>query len=197
MKLIQYFIPDQSKRTSNNPPRTYKICRNSINLLAVSDAKNRFTIVDIGAEGRQSDGGVFENSELPHLLETNALHISLPTRLNNTDLEFPYVLLGDEAFPLSTYMMRPYPRSGQLNISRKIFNYRLSQARRTVECAFGILVARWRLYRQPIIASTSTVVKAVQKEGIVTYEKKNVKFWLQVTDLDVQVIQILHESLQQ
>ncbi|KYN12331.1 hypothetical protein ALC57_15503, partial [Trachymyrmex cornetzi] len=135
------------------PPRSGSCYYNykgnhSINLLAVSDAKNRFTIVDIGAEGRQSDGGVFENSGLPHLLETNALHIPLPTRLNNTDLEFPYVLLGDEAFSLSTYMMRPYPRSAQLNISRKIFNYRLSRARRTVECAFGILVARWRLYRQ-------------------------------------------------
>ncbi|XP_018359880.1 PREDICTED: putative nuclease HARBI1 [Trachymyrmex cornetzi] len=114
------------------PPRSGSCYYNykgnhSINLLAVSDAKNRFTIVDIGAEGRQSDGGVFENSGLPHLLETNALHIPLPTRLNNTDLEFPYVLLGDEAFPLSTYIMRPYPRSGQLNISRKIFNYRLSK----------------------------------------------------------------------
>ncbi|KMQ85193.1 nuclease harbi1-like protein, partial [Lasius niger] len=63
--------------------------KHSINLLAVSDAKNRFTIVDIGAEGRQSDGGVFENSGLPHLLETNALHIPLPTRLNNMDLDFP------------------------------------------------------------------------------------------------------------
>lgn len=136
--------------------------KHSINLLAISDAKNRFTIVDIGSEGRQSDGGVFENSGLPHLFETNALHIPLPTRLNNMDLDFPYVLLGDEAFPLSTYMMRPYPRSGRLNISKKIFNYRLSRARRTVECAFGILAARWRIYRQPIITRTSTAVKAVQ-----------------------------------
>ncbi|XP_018312913.1 uncharacterized protein [Mycetomoellerius zeteki] len=99
---------------------------------------------------------------LPHLFQTNALHIPPPTRLNNMDFEFPYVLLGDEAFPLSTHMMRPYPRSRRLNISRKIFNYRLSRARRTVECVFGILVARWRIYRQPILACTSTAVKAVQ-----------------------------------
>ncbi|XP_018402561.1 PREDICTED: putative nuclease HARBI1 [Cyphomyrmex costatus] len=149
------------------PPRSGSCYYNykgnhSINLLAVSDAKNRFTIVDIGTEGRQSDGGVFESSGLPHLFQTNALHIPPPTRLNNMDFEFPNVLLGDEAFPLSTHMMRPYPRSRRLNISRKIFNYRLSRARRTVECAFGILVARWRIYRQPILACTSTAVKAVQ-----------------------------------
>ncbi|XP_024885604.1 protein ALP1-like [Temnothorax curvispinosus] len=136
--------------------------RHSINLLAVSDAKNRFIIVDIGAEGRQSDGGVFENSGLPHLLETNALHIPLPTHLNHMDSDFPYVLLGDEAFPLRSYMMRPYPRSRQLNINRKIFNYCLSRARRTVECAFGLLVARWRIYRRPLVACIRTAVKAVQ-----------------------------------
>ncbi|EZA53588.1 hypothetical protein X777_06944 [Ooceraea biroi] len=73
----------------------------------LSDAKNRFTFVDIAAEGRQSDGGVFENNGLPHLLKTNALHIPLLTLLNNMDLDFSYVLLGDEAFPLSTHMMRP------------------------------------------------------------------------------------------
>jgi len=131
----------------------------------------------------------------------NALHIPLSTRLNNMDLDFPYVLLGDEAFPLSTYMMRPYSRSGRLNISKKIFNYRLSRARRTVECAFGILVARWRIYRQPIITRTSTAVKAVQatvilhlllliknwtyylqKEGIVLYKTKSLISWLQVMD---------------
>ncbi|XP_025264292.1 protein ALP1-like [Camponotus floridanus] len=149
------------------PPRSGSCYYNykgnhSINLLAISDVKNRFTIVDIGAEGRHSDGGVFDSSGLPHLLETNALHIPPPRRLNNMDFDFPYVLLGDEAFPLSTYMMRPYPRSRRLNINRKIFNYRLSRARRTVECAFGILVARWRIYRQPIVARTSTAVKAVQ-----------------------------------
>ena len=149
------------------PPRSGSCYYNykghhSINLLAISDAKYRFTIVDIGAEGRQSDGGVFENSGLPHLFETNALHIPPPRRLSITDLEIPYVLLGDEAFPLNIYMMRPYPRSRQLNISKKIFNYRLSRARKTVECAFGILVARWRIYRQPIVARTSTAIKAVQ-----------------------------------
>lgn len=113
----------------------------SINLLAICDALNRFLVVDIGAQGRQSDGGVFNNSALPHLFETHSLCIPPPLRMKNSEFEFPYVLLGDKAFSISTYIMKPYPRSGKLNIRKKIFNYRLSRGRRTIECAFGILIA--------------------------------------------------------
>ncbi|XP_032686435.1 uncharacterized protein LOC116851266 [Odontomachus brunneus] len=75
----------------------------NINLLAISDALNRFLIVDIGAQGRQSDGGVFHNSGLPHLFQTNALCIPRPTCIGSINTEFPFVLVGDEAFPSSTY----------------------------------------------------------------------------------------------
>lgn len=134
----------------------------SINLLAISDAKYRFIIVDIGGEGRQSDGGVFRNSLIGHYIESALLKLPNPKPVEIDGPALPYVLLADEAFPLTNFMMRPYPRSGRLNLPKKVFNYRLSRARRVVENAFGILVERWRIYRKPITSSVANAKKIVQ-----------------------------------
>ena len=61
----------------------------------------------------------------------------------------PHCFVGDEAFPLSVDLMRPYPRGQRgtkLAEDKLVFNYRLSRARRIVECAFGILVQRFRVF---------------------------------------------------
>lgn len=119
-------------------------------------------MVDIGAEGRQSDGGIFKNSNMGKCFEQKAFKLPNAKPVEMEGPSLPYVLLGDEAFPLSTYLMRPYPRSGELDLSKKVFNYRLSRARRMVESAFGILAARWRIYRKPIIASVANARKIIQ-----------------------------------
>ncbi|XP_029674015.1 protein ALP1-like isoform X2 [Formica exsecta] len=117
-KHVQIKAPPKSGSTFYNYKGTH-----SIVLMAVADANCCFTIVDIGAEGRRSDG--------------------------DRGPELPYVIIGDEAFALTSYMLRPYARRNNLNIDKKVFNYRLSRARRTVECTFGILTSRWRILRRP------------------------------------------------
>lgn len=93
-------------------------------------------------------------------LENNT--VFLPEACPNTNCPLPFSLVGDEGFPLKTYLMRPYARRNVQNNEQKIFNYRLSRARRVVENAFGILVARWRILQQPLALKLSTAEKIVQ-----------------------------------
>jgi hypothetical protein len=73
-----------------------------------------------------------------------------PQQLPGTTCLAPHVFVGDEDFPLATYLMRPYPRSQSKGVSgMRIFNYRLSQARRVVENAFGILSQKLKFIRVP------------------------------------------------
>ena len=129
----------------------------SIVLMAVCNANYEFTILDIGDTGRNSDGGVFGNSDMGVAFESDLIKVPEPDKLPGTDIKCPYVLVGDEAFPLKTYLMKPYPRDA-LDIKERIFNYRLSRARRIIENTFGILSARCRIFRKPIIAREEVVI---------------------------------------
>lgn len=73
------------------------------------------------------------------LLERREFNLPLSEPLYENGPILPYVLVGDEAFPLTDYMMRPYPGKNELTVEKRIFNYRLSRARRTIENVFGIL----------------------------------------------------------
>uniref|UniRef100_A0A1X7TCR5 DDE Tnp4 domain-containing protein n=2 Tax=Amphimedon queenslandica TaxID=400682 RepID=A0A1X7TCR5_AMPQE len=105
----------------------------SIVLMAVCNANYRFIFVDFGDFGPHSDGGVLSNSSFRQSLENCSLKIPPCHQLPGSSHAFPYVIMGDEPFPLKTYMMRQFP--GQhLDESKAIYNYRLSKARRVIEC---------------------------------------------------------------
>ncbi|XP_067937223.1 uncharacterized protein [Watersipora subatra] len=120
----------------------------SIILLAMCDANYSFTYVNVGAQGRASDGGVFEVSTLQASLTSNNIDVPPARLLPRCKEPLPHVILADEAFPLKSHLMRPYPKR-VLTDERRIFNYRWSQVRRLIENSFGILSSTWRiLFRQ-------------------------------------------------
>lgn len=76
----------------------------------------------------------------------NQHSLSFPenTILKGSDKVLPYVLVGDEAFQLKPNLMKPYAGGGNSR-SERIFNYRLSRARRVIENTFGIAASQFRI----------------------------------------------------
>ena len=59
------------------------------------------------------------------------------------------MIVADDAFPLKEYIQKPYSHL-VLTKETRIFNYRFSRARPTVENAFVILANRFRVFMTPI-----------------------------------------------
>lgn len=136
--------------------------------MAIADADYRFVYVDIGAYGKDCDSSVFQQTVFWKMLEEGKLDIPRPTPLEGGEnIDLPYVLLGDEAFALSTNILRPYG-GHNLNDAKRIFNYRLSRARRYVECAFGILCNKWRIFHRPLNVS-KTFAKDIVKACVILH----------------------------
>lgn len=148
----------------------------SMILQGLVDANYRFVIIDVGACGKQNDGSVFEASDFFRLMHTNKLEIPPPSFLPGTIVKAPYVFVADDAYPLMTNLLKPYTRV-QLSLEEEIFNKRLSRLRKSVECTFGILFAKWRILSTMIetdIKVTEDLVKCmclllniiIDREGI-------------------------------
>lgn len=114
-------------------------------LLALVDANYNFTYVDVGVNGRVSDGGVYRQSTLAQAIAKNNLNIPEDKSLPGRNKLVPHLILADAAFPLSEHILKPYPFRDMTD-EQRVFNYRLSRGRRVVENAFGILANRFRIF---------------------------------------------------
>ena len=126
------------------------------------DTNYKFTIIDVGGYGKSSDGGLFTRSTLGKSLEANTHNIPNSKPPPKSENPLPFVIVGDEAFPLKKYLLRPCPGvSARNDESKQIYNYRLSRARRVVENAFGILTQKFRLFYGRIQLSPEYADKVV------------------------------------
>lgn len=116
--------------------------------MGIADADYKLIYVDAGSNGRMSDGGVFKKCSFAKALEQKRLNIPPPVQLPGREIPVPHVLVGDDAFAMKPTLLKPYSGRNLVGLSR-IFNYRLSRARRIVENVFGIMSARFRVLRQP------------------------------------------------
>ena len=127
----------------------------SIVMLAIVDYDYKFIFVDVGCQGRISDGGVYRNSSFYTALESGALNLPEPKPLplssdppwifDQSSVPIPHYIVADDAFPLGQHCMKPFSQVG-LTDRRRIFNYRISRMRRISENVFAIWASRFRVF---------------------------------------------------
>ncbi len=164
-KHISIYHPKDSGASFYNYKGFY-----SIVLMALVDFDYKFVFADVGCQGRISDGGVYRNSELSKLLSQGALNLPAPRSLPKSmdpawepftvEESLPFVFVGDNAFPLTTHCLKPYPDRA-LTDRKRVFNYRLSRFRRVTENAFGILTSVFRIFSTKINLCPDTATKVV------------------------------------
>lgn len=117
----------------------------SIVLLATCDAFYKFTYIDVGAYGSEGDANIFKNSTFGSRILNDQLPFPADTIINGKKV--PHFIVADDAFPLNKRIIKPFSKKSMTKEER-IFNYRLSRARRCIENAFGILSTKWLCLRK-------------------------------------------------
>ena len=115
----------------------------SVILQAVVDRSYKFLDINVGWPGKVHDARVFSNSKIyRQSVEGNLFPTSKAKVING--VKVPLCIIADAAYPLLSWVMKPFLDNGNLSADKSHFNYRLSRARMVVENAFGRLKGRWR-----------------------------------------------------
>ena len=81
-------------------------------------------------------------------------------------------MIGDSAYPLQSWLMKPFSYSSDLTTQQHTYNYRISRGRIVAENTFGQLKARWcrlmktndmYVHNVPIVAATTCVLPGVEE----------------------------------
>ncbi|XP_050294323.1 uncharacterized protein LOC126734665 [Anthonomus grandis grandis] len=145
----------------------------SIVLMAIVDTEYKFICVDVGAYGKNSDGGIFEQSAMGRRFENGTFNIP-PNR--------PFAGKDDEV-------------PSRYDRNKEKFNYHLCKARRVVENAFGILAHKWRFFFRPLEVKVSTATKLVKTACVLHnfLREKNIdQKYLNLQEHNDMPVQVFH-----
>ncbi|VEN43487.1 unnamed protein product, partial [Callosobruchus maculatus] len=139
--------------------------RHSIVLMAIVNANYEFIMCGCGTNGRVSDGGVIENTLFYDKLMDGTLQLPSSCKTDDSNEPLSYVFIGDEAFALRDNFLKPFSQK-ELNRERRIFNYRLSRARRCPDLwhhrdAYWIAEVQLHCFLDALGGGAASIAKAV------------------------------------
>jgi len=115
-----------------------------------------FMMLSAGGVGSTNDAIILSKSAIGRFFEKSSSSLSFPSHSLHDSKTLPYVIVGDDIFPLKSWLMKPFP-GRNLEECHRVFNYRLSRARRCIENLFGLLSAKWRIFHRPIKGNVDLV----------------------------------------
>ncbi|XP_017471064.1 PREDICTED: uncharacterized protein LOC108362542 isoform X2 [Rhagoletis zephyria] len=120
----------------------------SVILLAIVDANYKFLYVNVCTNGRANDAAAVNESYFLEEIRNNGFNIPPDSELPGTSEKVPFVFVADDAFKLTSRILKLHDQP--TSDFHKIFNYRLSRAKRVVENGFGILASRFQILQRSI-----------------------------------------------
>lgn len=72
------------------------------------DANYKFLWVDVGTPGSASDAQIWNRLELKETIEDGTIGFPDPAPLHKDDRPVPYFIVGDDAFALKSWLMKPF-----------------------------------------------------------------------------------------
>lgn len=117
--------------------------------MAVADSDYKFVFIYAGSYGKDCDPSIFKKTKFWSKIVDSTIGVPDSKCLGGRTDPVPYVVVGEDVFGLHKHLLKPFGET-QLNVNKRIFNYRLCRARRYVECTFGILTIKWRVFDWPL-----------------------------------------------
>ena len=126
----------------------------------VADASFEFLDVSTGYPGSIHYARILRLSKLQREINQGAWLNAPSNRIGGSEVR--PLLVGDSAYPLSVWLMKPFKQTPTLTESQLRFNRAHSQSRVVIEQTFGILKGRWRCLYKPLEEKTSRVPTTIK-----------------------------------
>ena len=169
----------------------------SMLIQGLADANYCFLDIYVGWPGNVYNARMFSHSTLYSKITRMYLLPDKPELISG--VSYPLFMITDSAYPLQSWLMKPFQHNSNLITQQHTFNYWLSRTRIVVENTFGRLKARWWTLMKKNIMFVHNIPHIIAAACVLhnICERHNQNFndaWLQIEDAHDQPTTIMYRD---